>query len=849
MDADHDAIEVRADAFGYRAIDWNAIRAATAKPVIATNRGGGHVEIDAALAAGIDFVDVEWPDSVDDDRVVLSHHDFDGMPDVDDLLKRMQARHVKIAATPHNFADNARLLAACGTAGRTIIGMGARGLYSRILAPFFGSEFQFVSVDEKRSAAPGQLTLQQALAIYGPNRGALRAEKIFAIVGNPASHSGSPAIHNGIFRARGIAAAYSIFETDDFLDIAAPFARGERFAPDGLSITAPFKEDALTFAESAGADIRANAREAGAVNMLVASEGGSSPTTPTSTDFRSLSRRRMRGPPQLSAPAAPRARRSSRCAAPASTPPSSTAPRTNSTRGRWIGCTHSAAISSSIRCRGMSPSRCPMPLPSSKRRTAANRTRRSMGSISSRAGGAAERAFSRGMSMNLDDLRNDYDIVPSCANERGRDHARRAFAALSGDGEAFLFESVERGENVGRYSFIGFEPRRSLRFDENTPIPFGVEQRAAPAARVPRGDAAAVFRRRGRLLRLRRRPAGPSAFRTRIRTTAASPTRSCFSSTTSSSSITSSSGSTSSSISSPPMRRVVRRSQRAARPRRRKAARRACRAARVSGKRRDGRVRAEHPARRFRGGRQRREGGDRLRRDLPDRAVAAMGHRLSRARRAHALSRLCGRSIRRRTCFCCARRSARSSARRRRCWCASTATRAETRPIAGTRPRGATRDEDARLERSLVADPKEQAEHLMLVDLGRNDLGRVCTQRPVEVTISPHRALQPRHAPRHERRRHDARRPNAGRCVPFVLSRRHRHRRAEDSRDGADRLVSRRRAAGRTPARSRTSAFSGNLDSCITIRTIVLANGPRVRCRPAPESSSTPIRRPSIRRR
>jgi anthranilate synthase component 1 len=55
----------------------------------------------------------------------------------------------------------------------------------------------------------------------------------------------------------------------------------------------------------------------------------------------------------------------------------------------------------------------------------------------------------------------------------------------------------------------------------------------------------------------------------------------------------------------------------------------------------------------------------------------------------------------------------------------------EIRPIAGTKPRGATPDEDLKNEREMKADPKERAEHIMLVDLARNDLGRVCEYQSV----------------------------------------------------------------------------------------------------------------------
>ncbi len=60
--------------------------------------------------------------------------------------------------------------------------------------------------------------------------------------------------------------------------------------------------------------------------------------------------------------------------------------------------------------------------------------------------------------------------------------------------------------------------------------------------------------------------------------------------------------------------------------------------------------------------------------------------------------------------------------------------RVSTRPIAGTRPRGETEARDRLMEHELLADPKERAEHAMLVDLARNDIGRVCTPGSVEPT-------------------------------------------------------------------------------------------------------------------
>ena len=226
-----------------------------------------------ALEAGIDFVDVEFGGTipVQLDRVVLSHHDFEGMPDVAALTREMTATGcgaIKIAVTPRNFSDNQSLLAAISP-GVTVIGMGERGLYSRILAPFLGSDLVFAVPEGSRLAAPGQLTLSQATAIYGDR--VVPPRKVFAVVGNPAGHSQSPMIHNRLFREKGVAAAYTIASFETLAEVREALLQGEI---SGLSVTAPFKEDAFRFATTCGAGIGGNAQEAEAVNTLVNTGAG-----------------------------------------------------------------------------------------------------------------------------------------------------------------------------------------------------------------------------------------------------------------------------------------------------------------------------------------------------------------------------------------------------------------------------------------------------------------------------------------------------------------------------------------------------------------------------------------------
>jgi anthranilate synthase component 1 len=147
------------------------------------------------------------------------------------------------------------------------------------------------------------------------------------------------------------------------------------------------------------------------------------------------------------------------------------------------------------------------------------------------------------------------------------------------------------------------------------------------------------------------------------------------------------------------------------------------------------------------------------------------------------------------------------------------------RPIAGTRPRGASDDEDALLAEELKADEKERAEHIMLVDLGRNDLGRVCQYGTVEVvdlmlvekySHVMHLVSSLRGQLRQEVDRFDA----LMACFPAGTVTGAPKVRAMEI---IDQLEPNRR--GVYAGAILYLDFSGNLDCCIAIRTLVVKDG------------------------
>jgi anthranilate synthase component 1 len=147
------------------------------------------------------------------------------------------------------------------------------------------------------------------------------------------------------------------------------------------------------------------------------------------------------------------------------------------------------------------------------------------------------------------------------------------------------------------------------------------------------------------------------------------------------------------------------------------------------------------------------------------------------------------------------------------------------RPLAGTRPRGKTREEDRRLAEELLADPKERAEHVMLVDLGRNDIGRVAKFGSVELSdlliVEHYSHVMHISSNVNGKLRDDMDAMDAFKsCLPAgTVSGAPKVRAME--------IIDELEPTRRGPYAGAVGYFDyrGNMDTCITLRTMVVCNG------------------------
>jgi anthranilate synthase component 1 len=148
----------------------------------------------------------------------------------------------------------------------------------------------------------------------------------------------------------------------------------------------------------------------------------------------------------------------------------------------------------------------------------------------------------------------------------------------------------------------------------------------------------------------------------------------------------------------------------------------------------------------------------------------------------------------------------------------------ELRPIAGTRPRGATDEEDLAMEKDLMADPKERAEHIMLVDLGRNDAGRVAA--PGSVNVPRLMEVERYSHVMHIVSRVEGILRQDKDCFDLFMSAFPAGTVSGAPKIRAMEIISELEPDQRGPYAGAVGyfGFSGNMDFCITIRTITIIN-------------------------
>ena len=258
------------------------------KPVIITNRPereGGKFNgseqdrlrlLQKAIDLGADYVDVEY-DSIkqitrrNSSKIIISHHNFKETPHnlskIYDDICQQKPDIVKIVTYANDIIDNIRIFELLKSAQIPTISfcMGELGYISRILTSKFGGFLTFASLEKGKESAPGQLTVNELSKIYHFEN-INKQTKLYGIIGNPVSHSMSPAIHNAAFIEKGLNNVYVPLK---IANIGAFMNECRKIDFHGFSVTIPHKESILPFLD----DLDHTARKIGAINTIVNQNG------------------------------------------------------------------------------------------------------------------------------------------------------------------------------------------------------------------------------------------------------------------------------------------------------------------------------------------------------------------------------------------------------------------------------------------------------------------------------------------------------------------------------------------------------------------------------------------------
>ncbi|MDR4508005.1 MAG: shikimate dehydrogenase [Candidatus Brocadiaceae bacterium] len=264
------------------------------KPIIATNRpvreGGKYTGseeerislLKQAIQMQVEYVDIEH-DSVqyikkflsspvnNKTKCIVSYHDFHNTPDtltgIYQKLSQCKTDIIKIVTYANDITDNFKIYRLLQTFKTPIISfcMGDYGIISRILYKKFGSFLTFASLGKGKESAPGQINIHELLDVYQLRKQDSNTA-IYGLIGNPVSHSISPAIHNTLFQAMNFHSVYIPFRVNN---ISAFMKEFKGIGIKGCSITIPYKESVIKYVD----EIDPLAKKIGAVNTIVNQNG------------------------------------------------------------------------------------------------------------------------------------------------------------------------------------------------------------------------------------------------------------------------------------------------------------------------------------------------------------------------------------------------------------------------------------------------------------------------------------------------------------------------------------------------------------------------------------------------